>query len=144
VAAKIFLAFKEPWWRKESLQYLNLTQGRTVSSLPNKQAFYFTAPDPQVSNNSFIMIYNDGQFSQFWRALATSAFKQFPTSPSAIFPMTDVLVEEAVRQLAITHNTTNDVIGTPYFAWMMGWFPDQTPSLVQGYGPFMPSHAAKA
>ena len=143
MAAKIFLAFREPWWRKESLQYLNLTQGRTISSLPTRQTFYFTAPDPQASNNSFIMLYNDGQFSKFWRALATSTSKQFPTSPSAIYPMTDVLVAEVVRQLAINHNTTEDVIGRPYFAWMMGWYPDQPPRVVEGYGPFMPSQLTR-
>ena len=139
MAAKIFLTFRDPWWRKESLQYLNLTQGRTVSSLPSRQTYYFTAPDPQISNNSFVMIYNDGQFSKIWRALATSTFKQFPTSSSAIYPMTEVLVTEVVRQLAINHNTTEDVIGRPYFAWIMVWDPDQLPRLVKGYGPFMPS-----
>jgi hypothetical protein len=141
IAAKIFFAYKEPWWRKESLQYLNLTQGRTISSLPNRQTYYFTAPRPHISNNSFIMIYNDGQFTKFWRALSSSAFDPFPTSPSAIYNMTGVLVREMTRQLAINHNTTEDVIGNPYFAWMMIWDPEQTPRSVEGYGPFMPSES---
>ena len=138
-AVKIFLAFEEPWWRKESLQYLNLTQGRTISSLPSRQTFYFTAPDPQVSNRSFIMLYNDGQFAKFWKALASEHFDRFNTSSSAIFPMTETLVNEAVRQLAINHNTTEDVIGRPYFGWIMVWDPTLQPRHLQGYGPYMPS-----
>ena len=75
-AAKIFLAFEEPWWRKKSLQHLNLTKGRTISSLPCRQTFYFETNNPQVSNRSYIMFYNDGPFAKFWKALASSEFKK--------------------------------------------------------------------
>ena len=138
-AAKIFLAFEEPWWRKESLQYLNLTQGRSVSSLPTRQTYYFTAPNPAVNNRSFVMLYNDGPFARFWETLASDSFNKFPTSNSAIFPMTDTLVKEAVRELALNHNTTEKVIGRPYFGWIMVWDNDLLPRKVEGYGPYMPS-----
>ncbi|XP_062515398.1 aplysianin-A-like [Corticium candelabrum] len=140
-AAKIFFAFEEPWWRKESLQYLNLTQGRSISSLPSRQTYYFTAPNPAVSNRSFIMLYNDGQFAKFWEALASDSFNKFPTSNSAIFPMTDTLVKEVVKELALNHNTTEDVIGRPYFGWIMVWDNDLLPRYVEGYGPYMPSES---
>jgi phytoene dehydrogenase-like protein len=138
-ATKIFLAFKEPWWRKDSLQHLNLTKGRTVSSLPSRQTYYYTAKNPQVSNRSFVMLFNDGPFAKFWKALASPKFKNFTTSSSAVFPMTEPLVKEAVRELAINHNTTLDVIGWPYFGWIMVWDPDETPGYVEGYGPYIPS-----
>lgn len=140
-SSKIFLAFEEPWWRKESLRHLNLTHGRTISSLPSRQTFYFTAPDPQASNRSFIMLYNDGQFAKFWKALASEHFDSFSTASSAVFPMTETLVNEVVRELAINHNTTEDVIGRPYFGWIMVWDPTLLPKNVEGYGPYMPSEA---
>ena len=138
-ATKIFFAFEEPWWRKESLQYLNLTHGRSISSLPSRQTYYFTAPNPAVSNRSFIMLYNDGRFARFWKALASDSFNKFRTSNSAIFPMTDTLVKEVVKELALNHNTTEDVIGQPYFGWIMVWDNDLLPRYVEGYGPYMPS-----
>ena len=57
--------------------------------------------------------------------------------------MTEPLVKEAVRQLAINHNTTEDVIGKPYFGWIMVWDPDQVPRYVEGYGPYIPSKFSK-
>ena len=145
-AVKIFLAFEEPWWRKDSLRHLNLTGGRTISSFPSRQTYYFGPRNPQVSNRSFTMFYNDGQYAKFWKALAsskikkvTSKFDGFKTSSSAIFPMSELLLTEAIRELAINHNTSEDVIGKPYFGWTMVWDPDQVPGYVEGYGPYIPS-----
>ena len=59
----------------------------------------------------------------------------------SIFPVTEALVEEALKQIAINHKTTEDVIGHPYFASFMAWNHDLTPVNIPEYGPYMPSQS---
>ena len=58
---------------------------------------------------------------------------------SPVFPVSEVMLEEALRQIAMNHDTTDAVIGRPYFASFMMWNHALTPVNVVGYGPYMPS-----
>ncbi|XP_062520736.1 aplysianin-A-like [Corticium candelabrum] len=140
-ASKLILAFDQPWWRHQTLLYLNLTKGRSVSTLPTRQTFYFTPKTSDATNRSFIMIYNDGYYSNNWSPLSSTDFKQFGGSMSPVFPVSEVMLEEALRQIAMNHNTTDAVIGRPYFASFMMWNHALTPVNVVGYGPYMPSES---
>jgi uncharacterized protein with NAD-binding domain and iron-sulfur cluster len=140
VASKFILAFDRPWWRQESLLYLNLTKGRSISTLPTRQTYYFEPSDPQVTNHSFILLYNDGKAANYWSPLVAPVFKPFSGMQlPSIFPVTEALVGEALKQIAVNHNTTEDIIGRPYFAAFMIWNHDHTPVNIPGYGPYMPS-----
>ncbi|XP_065826239.1 L-amino-acid oxidase-like [Oscarella lobularis] len=138
-AAKYFLVFSKPWWRDSELLYLNLTKGRTISSLQTRQTFYFTPPTG--SGSSLVMAYNDGQNAEFWGSLTDRKFSRYPGTMDFLYQMNDVLVNEAVRQIAINHNTTEDVIGKPVQGVVMYWNHDTVPSDVPNYGPNMPSEA---
>lgn len=139
-ASKLVLAFDNPWWRQEPLLYLNLTRGRSVSTLPTRQTYYFMSPNRDVTNRSFILLYNDGSFANYWSPLTSPHFKPFSgSSPPSVFPVTETLVQEALRQIAVNHNITEDVIGHPYFGSFMMWNHEFTPDNVPGYGPYIPS-----
>ena len=139
-AAKYFLVFSKPWWRDSELLYLNLTKGRTISSLQTRQTFYFTPPTG--SGSSLVMAYNDGQNAEFWGSLTDRKFSRYPGTMDFLYQMNDVFVNEAVRQIAINHNTTEDIIGKPVQGVVMYWNHDTVPSDVPNYGPNMPSTAA--
>ena len=138
-STKFFLVFPEPWWRHPELQYLNLIKGRSISSLEIRQTFYF-APESN-SGRSFIMAYNDASNAEFWGSLADrNTLSRFPGSVDFLYQLNNALVDEAVKQMAINHNTTEDVIGRPEQGVVMFWDHDATPGYFPNYGPNMPSN----
>jgi monoamine oxidase len=69
-AFKLFLAYPHAWWKK-----LGLVAGRSLTDMPIRQAFYFTAPDdmdtPSVSTSPALLMasYNDISTVPFWKGL---------------------------------------------------------------------------
>eukprot|EP00118_Oscarella_pearsei_P017823 m.179141 g.179141 ORF g.179141 m.179141 type:complete len:583 (+) comp39208_c0_seq7:120-1868(+) len=136
--SKLFLVFDEPWWKDSSFQALNLTSGPSISSLPSGQTYFSSPPSPSDSSKSFSFFYNDAKNVNFWSAMSNDKMEAFP-GPKSPYPLTKPMVEEAIYQLAINHNTSINKIGTPTSGVFMAWDHEKAPHFIEGYGPYMPS-----
>eukprot|EP00118_Oscarella_pearsei_P003185 m.13341 g.13341 ORF g.13341 m.13341 type:complete len:582 (+) comp24697_c0_seq1:94-1839(+) len=137
-ALKFFFTFEQAFWTKPDLAHFNLTRGRTLSSLPTRNTFYFTPEND--SSDALLMCYCDGPNAVFWGDNALDVLPRHE-GPDFYFPMPQALVDEGLRQLAINHNTTKEIIGTPKSALLMYWNHELSPKDIPNVGPFMPSEA---
>jgi monoamine oxidase len=102
VAAKIFIQFDEPWWKKMGFEH-----GRSVTDLPIRQTWYYS-DDPAV-----MMIYCDGDDAAFWRCLLPPN-----THPEWVDPSTvPALTEELQKQLATMYSVSAEQIPIRRILW---------------------------
>ena len=86
-----------------------------------------------------IMGYNDGPNADFWGTLADSLFTTYQGSMNFLYNLSERLVNEVIRQMAINHDTTEQLIGSPIDGLVMYWNHETTPAVIPDYGPHMPS-----
>ena len=117
----MFLSFDSPpFWKDSEFDEFSLNQGRTLSTLPSQNTYYYTG---EGEDDSMIMMYGNNAQAQFWADLAVDTDDDITTvpGPEVFFPTTEPMVAQALRQLAINHNTTVDRIGTPNRAMFQLW-----------------------
>jgi monoamine oxidase len=129
-AAKAFLGYEEPWWRK-----LGIVAGRTITDLPIRQTYYFGTegeqPGADPSNHTSLLMatYDDETNAAYWAGF----LRQEPGSPGSApyarngtgpTPSDAVLSERAVaelqRQLRLIHGPSAE-IGEPTMALFADW-----------------------
>ncbi len=124
-ASRLFLAFREPWWKS-----LGIQDGFSRTDLPLRQCVYFGTEseqpggDPNNSNSLLLATYSEAEEGAFWA--------DFLNGPSDPFPSVGVpaglqaprpLVEEALRQLELLHGMS---IPPPYWASFIDWNLERT------------------
>lgn len=115
-ALKIFLAYDYAWWKE-----LGMTAGRSISDLPIRQTFYFTAPDETENSKrpSLLMAsYNDIDTIPFWKGLEAHEHDALYPGPSG-FQASYKMVEEVHRQVLELHGLKE--IPRPIAAAYMDW-----------------------
>jgi lysine 2-monooxygenase len=132
-AAKIFMAYEQPWWRA-----LGLVAGRSVTDLPIRQVYYFGTEGEQKQGfpymNSLLMAsYNDIDTIPFWKGLEKGeSYDGYRPSclepgvesvlPRTEFAATDAMVQVANRQVTQVHGLLE--IPMPYSALYHSWNED--------------------
>lgn len=69
---KMFIAYEEPWWEKAYKTEGNENPevvGRALTDNPIRQCYYWGKEDGKKNTNAIVMVYNDGQNSDFWGGL---------------------------------------------------------------------------
>jgi monoamine oxidase len=118
-AFKLFLAYPHAWWKG-----LGLVAGRSLTDLPVRQVFYFTAPadmdTPSVSTSPALLMasYNDISTVPFWKGLEAGERMDGPGDAGATAPM----ASEAHRQVVELHGQRE--LPRPYAAAYRDWSED--------------------
>ena len=118
-AFKLFLAYPYAWWKA-----LGLVAGRSMTDMPIRQTFYFTAPDdmdtPNISTEPALLMasYNDISTVPFWKGLEAGERMNGPDEALATIPM----VNEAHRQIVELHGQRE--LPRPYAAAYRDWSED--------------------
>lgn len=61
---KLFNLYESPWWEDLGPGRVKITKGRSVTSIPVRQVYYFgTEP---TNKRSLLMMYNDDRFIKYW------------------------------------------------------------------------------
>lgn len=104
---KLLMGFEKPWWS----EHLGAHAGESITDLPLRQCYYFGV-DPENGHSLFLASYNDMRTVPFWNVLAGEN------------GATDVMVSEALNQVAELHDLDPDEIGKPYVAFYKDWSAD--------------------
>lgn len=118
-AFKLFLAYPHAWWKA-----LGLVAGRSMTDLPIRQTFYFTAPaeldTPDISTRPALLMasYNDISTVPFWKGLEAGEGLDGPDDARAAARM----VNEAHRQVVELHGQRE--LPEPYAAAYRDWSED--------------------
>jgi len=125
-ASRLFLAFREPWWKTR----LGIANGFSRTDLPLRQCVYFGTegeqPGGQAGNTNSLLL------ATFSEADAGAYWAEFLERPSEPYPGAGVpaslaaprpLVEEALRQLSLVHGFE---VPRPYWAAFIDWSLDHT------------------
>jgi monoamine oxidase len=105
-AAKIFLVYKQPWWRE-----LGITGGRSTTDLPIRQCYYVgtegaePGADPSSGTSLLMASYHDDDNVHFWNAYGTPRSMTQPMWLDASRPM----FQEAQRQIRELHGPGADI-----------------------------------
>jgi monoamine oxidase len=104
---KLLMGFEKPWWE----EHLGAHAGESITDLPLRQCYYFGV-DPENGHSLFLASYNDMRTVPFWNVLAGAD------------GATEVMVNEALNQVAELHGLDRAEIGQPYVAFYKDWSAD--------------------
>lgn len=122
-AAKLFLAYRNAWWRK-----LGFAGLRAVCDLPLSKLYYFDESDASMPRDQAALLlasYSDGDNRAAWQAM--SGRKTMPQDSAPFdsnfrwraYAATEDQVREAQRQLRVLHRTAEipDPIASAFIDW---------------------------
>lgn len=124
-ASRLFLAFREPWWKR-----LGINNGFTRTDLPLRQCVYFGTEsdqpggEPGNSNSLLLATFSEAEAGKYWANFLDGSPEAFPAAGvPASLAAPRAMVEEALRQLSLAHGVD---VPRPYWAAFIDWSLDHT------------------
>lgn len=125
-ASRLFLAFREPWWKVR----LGIANGFSRTDLPLRQCVYFGTegeqPGGQAGNTNSLLLatFSEADAGAYWADFLNGPADPFPAAGvPANLTAPRALVDEALRQLSLVHGFE---VPRPYWASFIDWSLDHT------------------